>query len=61
MALLNLGKRHEANDIAGKVEYVELTIEKDFQKEFLDAMAFPHKKDPFPHLKGMVRDDFLKR
>ena len=61
MALLNLEKRREANDIAGKVEYVELTIEKDFQKEFLDAMAFPHKKDPFPHLKGMVRDDFLKR
>jgi uncharacterized 2Fe-2S/4Fe-4S cluster protein (DUF4445 family) len=61
MALLNLGKRREADGIAGKVEYVELTIEKDFQKEFLDAMAFPHKKDPFPHLKGMIRDDFLKR
>jgi len=61
MALLNLGKRREADEIAGKVEYVELTIEKDFQKEFLDAMAFPHKKDPFPHLKGMIRDDFPKR
>ena len=61
MALLNQGKRREADDIAGKVEYVELTIEKEFQKEFLDAMAFPHKKDPFPHLKGMVRDDFLKQ
>jgi uncharacterized 2Fe-2S/4Fe-4S cluster protein (DUF4445 family) len=61
MALLNTGKRREADDIAEKVEYVELTIEKDFQKEFLDAMAFPHKKDPFPHLKGMIRDGFLKR
>ena len=61
MALLNLGKRREADDIARKVEYVELTIEKDFQKEFLDAMAFPHKKDPFPHLKGILKDEFLKR
>jgi uncharacterized 2Fe-2S/4Fe-4S cluster protein (DUF4445 family) len=61
MALLNLEKRREANDIARKVEYVELTIEKDFQKEFLDAMAFPHRKDPFPHLKGLLRGDILKR
>jgi uncharacterized 2Fe-2S/4Fe-4S cluster protein (DUF4445 family) len=60
MALLNLAKRREAEDIAGKVQYVELTVEKEFQKEFLDAMAFPHKKDPFPHLKGLVREDFLK-
>jgi uncharacterized 2Fe-2S/4Fe-4S cluster protein (DUF4445 family) len=61
MALLNLGKRREADDIARKVEYVELTIEKDFQKEFLDAMAFPHKKDPFPHLKGLLKDASLMR
>jgi uncharacterized 2Fe-2S/4Fe-4S cluster protein (DUF4445 family) len=61
MALLNLGKRREADDIAGKVKYVELTIEKDFQKEFLDAMAFPHKKDPFPHLKDWLKDASLKR
>jgi uncharacterized 2Fe-2S/4Fe-4S cluster protein (DUF4445 family) len=61
MALLNLGKRREADDIARKVQYLELTVEKEFQKEFLDAMAFPHKKDPFPHLKGIVRDEFLRR
>ncbi len=60
MALLNLGKRREADDVAGKVHYVELTIEKEFQKEFLDAMAFPHKKDPFPHLKEILEDGFLK-
>jgi len=60
MALLNLEKRRGADDIAREVEYVELTIEKDFQKEFLDAMAFLHKKDPFPHLKRLIREDFLK-
>jgi len=43
------------------VHYAELTVEKDFQKEFLDAMAFPHRKDPFPHLKGILKDEFLKR
>jgi len=48
MALLNLGKRREADEIAGKVEYVELTSRRIFKKKFLDAMAFPHKKDPFP-------------
>jgi uncharacterized 2Fe-2S/4Fe-4S cluster protein (DUF4445 family) len=32
IALLNREKRAEADEIAQKVEYVELTIEKDFQK-----------------------------
>ena len=61
IALLNTDKRREADEIARKVEYVELTIEKEFQKEFLDAMYFPHKKDPFPHLKGIVKDKSLAR
>ena len=61
IALLNREKRREADDIAGKVEYVELTVEKDFQKEFLDAITFPHRKDPFPHLKGLLRNEFSNR
>jgi len=59
IALLNRDKRVEAEEIARKVEYLELTIDPDFQKEFMDAMAFPHGRDPFPHLKGIVRDDIL--
>ena len=54
IALLNRDKRVEADEIAREVEYVELTIEKDFQKEFIDALSFPHAKDSFPHLKGLL-------
>jgi uncharacterized 2Fe-2S/4Fe-4S cluster protein (DUF4445 family) len=56
IALLNRGKRVEADEIARKVEYVELTIEKDFQKEFIDALQIPHMKDPFPHLKDILKE-----
>jgi len=50
MALLNREKRREAEEIAKKVNYLELTIEADFQKEFIEAMHIPHMRDPFPHL-----------
>jgi len=59
MALLNKEKRAEADEIAQKVDYIELTIETDFQKEFIEAMQIPHMKDPFPHLRGVVRDEIL--
>jgi len=60
-ALLNREKRSEADEIARKVEYLELTIEADFQKEFIEAMQIPHMKDPFPHLKALVRDEILNQ
>jgi uncharacterized 2Fe-2S/4Fe-4S cluster protein (DUF4445 family) len=50
IALLNRDKRLEAEEMAGRVEYVELTLEKTFQQEFIAAMSIPHKTDPFPHL-----------
>jgi len=56
IALLNREKRVEADEIARKVEYIELTIEEDFQKEFIAALHIPHMKDPFPHLKGIIRE-----
>jgi uncharacterized 2Fe-2S/4Fe-4S cluster protein (DUF4445 family) len=56
IALLNREKRAEADEIARKVEYIELTIEKDFQREFIDALSLPHARDPFPHLKGLLKE-----
>ncbi len=56
IALLNREKRAEADEIARKVEYVELTIEDDFQKEFIEALHLPHMKDLFPHLNGTLRE-----
>jgi uncharacterized 2Fe-2S/4Fe-4S cluster protein (DUF4445 family) len=61
IALLNRDKREEANWVSRNVEYVELTIEEDFQKEFMAAMHLPHMKDRFPHLEGIVPDHILNQ
>jgi uncharacterized 2Fe-2S/4Fe-4S cluster protein (DUF4445 family) len=60
IALLNREKRAEAEEIAREVEYVELTIEPDFQKEFIEALEFPHMNDTFPHLRDIVGKDILE-
>lgn len=49
IALLNKDKRVKAEEIAGKVEYLELTTGAGFQKEFMEAMQIPHIKNPFHH------------
>lgn len=41
LALISLDKRREAEEIARKVEYVELTVEPEFQTYFVDALRFP--------------------
>ena len=60
-ALLNREKREEANWVSRNVEYIELTVEKDFQQEFMEAMQIPHMKDQFEHLKGIVPDEILNQ
>ncbi len=40
-ALVSVRARREAADIARRVEYLELAKHPDFQKEFIDGMAFP--------------------
>ncbi|MBI5828116.1 MAG: DUF4445 domain-containing protein, partial [Chloroflexi bacterium] len=54
IALLNVDKRAEADAIARQIEYVELTVEPDFEKQFAAAMHFPHMSDSFPHLQKML-------
>jgi uncharacterized 2Fe-2S/4Fe-4S cluster protein (DUF4445 family) len=58
-ALLNREKRKEANWVSRNVEYIELTVEQDFQKEFMEAMQLPHMTDEFPHLEGVVPQEIL--
>jgi len=60
-ALLNKGKREEANWVSRNVEYIELTVEGNFQSEFMEAMQIPHMKDKFPHLVGVVPEEILKQ
>ncbi len=54
IALLNVDKRREANALAGKVEYVELALEEDFNDRFGEAMQFPHMFDKFPHVEDLL-------
>ncbi len=54
IALLNKQKRLDVNEIARRIKYVELTVDPDFQTEFMRAMYFPHMKDAFPHIKGVL-------
>ncbi|NTV42209.1 MAG: DUF4445 domain-containing protein [Syntrophobacteraceae bacterium] len=60
-ALLNREKRQEANWVSRKVEYIELTVEQDFQQHFMEAMQIPHMKDKFPHLEGVVPPEILNQ
>ncbi|MBS3937699.1 MAG: DUF4445 domain-containing protein [Peptococcaceae bacterium] len=54
VALLNVDKRVEADIMARQVEYVELTVEPDFDKVFSEAMWLPHMKDKFPHIENLL-------
>lgn len=54
IALVNRAARTEIEDLVRRVEKVETAVEPRFQEHFIQAMAFPHKVDPFPHLDGLV-------
>jgi len=61
IALIDKEQRAEADWIAGEVEYVELTIELDFDKIFGKAMWLPHMKDDFPHLTHLIPEEMRKK
>jgi uncharacterized 2Fe-2S/4Fe-4S cluster protein (DUF4445 family) len=50
LALINRAKREEAENIARRIQYVELTNESSFVPHFVDATLLPHKKHAFPSL-----------
>ena len=54
MALLNKGKRVEADERARWVQFVEIATEPAFEKEFMQAMHIPHMKDKFPNVKALL-------
>jgi len=59
MALLDRNKRIEADEWARKVEYIELSVEGNFEKEFMMAMHLPHMKDKFPELAAALSGENL--
>ena len=54
MALLNRDKRVEADWIADNVQYMELTLEENFQWQLMEAIHLPHMTDDFSHLQGVL-------
>ncbi len=54
MALFDVDKRKEADEFAKKVEYIELTVNPNFEKVFARSMWIPHMKDEFPHLSHIL-------
>ena len=61
IALLNRDKRTEADEMARQVEYIELTLEPDFEKAFYQAMWLPHMEDDFPHLNHLLPEKAAKK
>ncbi|MBL4907951.1 MAG: DUF4445 domain-containing protein, partial [Sneathiella sp.] len=47
IALLNQAARDDAEEIIRQVEKVETAIEPAFQQYFIEAMALPHKTEPY--------------
>ena len=54
IALLNLAARGEIESVVNRIEKIETAIEPDFQRHFVDAMAFPNKEDAFPNLARQI-------
>jgi len=54
MALLDVDKRKEADYNARRVDYIELTLEPEFEKTFVQAMWIPNMKDKFPNIAHLL-------
>ncbi len=54
IALLSAAARREIEDVTRRVEKIETAVEPRFQEHFVDALAFPHRRAPFPHLEQRV-------
>ena len=59
MALLDAGKRLEADRWAREVDYLELSLEPSFQSDMARAMYIPHMKDEFANLASVLAAEGL--
>jgi uncharacterized 2Fe-2S/4Fe-4S cluster protein (DUF4445 family) len=56
MCLISEEERKYAEKIATTAKYHELAADKDFQKEYIDALYFPHKNlDKYPETVDLLR------
>ena len=54
IALLNNESRNEIETTTRQIEKVETAVEPNFQEYFVNAMAIPHKTDPFPNISATL-------
>ena len=54
LALLSIEKRSEIEKLVQQVEKIETAVEPKFQDHFVEAMAFPHKTNPYLKLGSQV-------
>ena len=54
IALVSGAARREIEGVVRTVEKIETAVEPRFQEHFVDAMAFPNRIAPFPHLSAVV-------
>ncbi len=54
IALLNNESRNEIETTVRQIEKIETAVEPKFQEYFVNAMAIPHKTDPFPNLSATI-------
>ena len=55
MALLNRGHRREVEALVRTIEKIETAVEPRFQEHFVNAIGFPNRVEPFPHLAAAVK------
>jgi len=61
VVLLDRDMRKDADWISRNVEYIELTVEKNFEQEFMESMQIPHMTAKFENLKGIVPEEVLNQ
>src|SRR4029077_12663129 len=54
IALLSAAARTEIEGVVRRVEKIETAVEPRFQEHFVEAMAFPPRPAPSPHLSRVV-------
>jgi len=54
IALLNVEKRYEIDDVTRQVERFELPTDPEFQNQFMLATSFPHMSEPFEHIAHLI-------
>ena len=54
IALLNVEKRNEIDDVTRKVDRFELPTDPEFQNQFMLATSFPHMSEPFEHIAHLI-------